>query len=77
MVVGVDNKVPDPANEKDDVKREGMVAALNYMGLSANTPMNEINVDKVFIGSCTNSRIEDIRAAAEVAKGHKVASNIN
>ena len=76
MVVGIDNKVPDPENEKDDVKREGMVAALKYMGLTANTPMNEIEVDKVFIGSCTNSRIEDIRAAAEVAKGRKVASNI-
>jgi 3-isopropylmalate/(R)-2-methylmalate dehydratase large subunit len=76
MVVGIDNKVPDPENEKDDVKREGMVAALKYMGLTANTPMNEIEVDKVFIGSCTNSRIEDIRAAAEVAKGRKVADNI-
>ncbi len=76
MVVGVDQKVPDPANEKDDVKREGMVTALNYMGLTANTPMNEISVDKVFIGSCTNSRIEDMRAAAEVAKGRQVASNI-
>jgi len=76
MVIGVDQSVPDPANEKDDVKREGMVAALNYMGLAANTPMDEINVDKVFIGSCTNSRIEDMRAAAEVAKGRQVASNI-
>ena len=76
MVIGVDKKVPDPSNEKDDVKREGMVAALKYMGLSANTPMNEISVDKVFIGSCTNSRIEDMRAAAEVAKGRQVASNI-
>lgn len=76
MVVGIDNKVPDPENEKDDVKREGMIAALKYMGLTANTPMNEINVDKVFIGSCTNSRIEDIRAAAVVTKGRKVASNI-
>jgi len=76
MVVGVDQKVPDPANEKDDVKREGMVAALNYMGLAANTPMHEISIDKVFIGSCTNSRIEDMRAAAEVAKGRHVASNI-
>ena len=76
MVTGIDGKVPDPASEKDDVKREGIEAALKYMGLTANTPMNEINVDKVFIGSCTNSRIEDMRAAAEVAKGRKVASNI-
>jgi len=76
MVVGIDQNVPDPASEKDNVKREGMVAALKYMGLIANTPMNEICVDKVFIGSCTNSRIEDMRAAAEVAKGRKVASNI-
>jgi 3-isopropylmalate/(R)-2-methylmalate dehydratase large subunit len=58
------------------VKREGMQAALAYMDLQANTPVNEINVDKVFIGSCTNSRIEDMRAAAQVAKGRKVASNI-
>ncbi|MFK5914869.1 MAG: 3-isopropylmalate dehydratase large subunit [Woeseiaceae bacterium] len=76
MVVGIDQNVPDPANEKDDVKREGMVAALKYMGLTANMPMNEIKVDKVFIGSCTNSRIEDMRAAADVTKGNKVASNI-
>ena len=76
MVVAVDASVPDPANETDAVKREGMQRALEYMGLTANTPINEISVDKVFIGSCTNSRIEDMRAAAEVAKGHKVADNI-
>ncbi len=76
MVVAVDARVPDPAEERDTVKREGMQAALAYMDLQANTPVNEINVDKVFIGSCTNSRIEDMRAAAQVAKGRKVASNI-
>jgi len=76
MVVGVDAKVPNPASFNDPVKQEGAQAALKYMGLEADTPINEISVDKVFIGSCTNSRIEDLRAAAEVAKGRQVASNI-
>lgn len=76
MVVPVGAKVPDPVNESDAVKSDGMQKALAYMGLAANTPINEIKIDKVFIGSCTNSRIEDIRAAAAVAKGHKVASNV-
>jgi len=76
MVVAVGNKVPDPANETDTVKADGMQKALNYMGLEANTPINEIKIDKAFIGSCTNSRIEDLRAAAEVAKGRKVADNV-
>jgi len=76
MVVPIGAKVPDPANESDAVKSDGMQKALAYMGLAANTPINEIKIDKVFIGSCTNSRIEDIRAAAAVAKGHKVASNV-
>ncbi len=76
MVVAVDATVPDPANEADEVKREGMQRALDYMGLTANTPIEEVQVDKVFIGSCTNSRIEDLRAAADVAKGRQVADNI-
>jgi len=76
MVVAVGDKIPNPASESDSVKAEGMNKALSYMGLQANTPINEINVDKVFIGSCTNSRIEDMRAAAEVAKGRKVAANV-
>ena len=76
MVVSVGDKVPNPASESDAVKRTGMEKALAYMGLEADTPMGEITVDKVFIGSCTNSRIEDMRAAADVAKGRKVADNV-
>ncbi len=76
MVVPVDANVPDPANERDPVKREGMQSALQYMDLQANKPICEINIDKVFIGSCTNSRIEDIRAAARIAKGRSVANNV-
>jgi 3-isopropylmalate/(R)-2-methylmalate dehydratase large subunit len=76
MVVGVDAQVPNPASFSDPVKQEGAQAALKYMGLEAGTPINEIQVDKVFIGSCTNSRIEDLRAAAGIARGHKVAANV-
>jgi 3-isopropylmalate/(R)-2-methylmalate dehydratase large subunit len=76
MVAPIDGRVPDPAQEKDAVQREWMERALKYMGLEPNTPIADIEVDKVFIGSCTNSRIEDLRAAAAVAKGRKVAKNI-
>jgi len=76
MVLAVDEKVPDPAAEADPVKRDSIVRALKYMGLAANQPITEIKLDRVFIGSCTNSRIEDLRAAAEVAKGRKVAANV-
>ena len=76
MVVSVEDKVPDPDQQANTTKKQAMQQALQYMGLTANTPMNEIHLDKVFIGSCTNSRIEDLRAAAAVAKGRKVAANI-
>jgi len=75
-VVAVDQSIPDPATEADEVKAGGMRRALEYMGLAAGTPIREIRVDRVFIGSCTNSRIEDLRAAAAVAKGRRVADNI-
>ncbi len=76
MVVPVDGTVPDPDLEKDATRREGMERALIYMGLKPRTRIQDILLDKVFIGSCTNSRIEDLRAAAAVAKGRQVASNI-
>ena len=76
MVVAIDACVPDPAKENDPVKREGMERALQYMGLNPNTPIKAIKVDKIFIGSCTNSRIEDLRAAAAVVKGRQVAASI-
>ncbi len=76
MVVSVEDRVPDPDKEKDSLRREGMERALEYMGLKPRTPITDIRIDKVFIGSCTNSRIEDLRAAAAVVKGKRIASNI-
>lgn len=76
MVLPVDGIVPDPANITDAVKRSDTERALQYMGLQANTQITQIKIDKVFIGSCTNGRIEDMRAAAAVAKGGKVAANV-
>jgi 3-isopropylmalate/(R)-2-methylmalate dehydratase large subunit len=76
MVISVDEAVPDPEKEKDSTKREGMERALVYMGLKPRTRITDIKLDKIFIGSCTNSRIEDLRAAASVVKGRRVASNI-
>ncbi len=76
MVVPVDSAVPDPRQETDPIRREGMMHALKYMDLKPGTPIREIMLDKIFIGSCTNSRIEDLRAAARVARGKHVAKNI-
>jgi 3-isopropylmalate/(R)-2-methylmalate dehydratase large subunit len=76
MVVSIEDRVPDPDREKDPQRREQMERALTYMGLDPNTPMTDIRIDKVFIGSCTNSRIEDLRAAASVVRGKRVARNV-
>ena len=77
MVVSVDARVPDPEKEKDPVKRDAMEKALVYMNLKPNTAITDIRIDKVFIGSCTNSRIEDLRAAASVVRGKFRASNVS
>lgn len=76
MVVDVHGRVPDPEQEADPIKREGIVRALKYMGLKANMPVTDIKLDRVFIGSCTNARIEDLRDVAQVVKGRKVASSL-
>jgi 3-isopropylmalate/(R)-2-methylmalate dehydratase large subunit len=76
MVTTVTGRVPDPADAPNEVKASDWARALEYMGLAAGTPISGIAVDKVFIGSCTNSRIEDLREAAAVAKGRKVAANV-
>ncbi|MBA54715.1 MAG: 3-isopropylmalate dehydratase large subunit [Pseudomonadales bacterium] len=76
MVVAIDEALPDPDQEADPVKAEGMRRAYQYMGLKPGITMGEVVPDRVFIGSCTNSRIEDLRAAAEVAKGRKVSDKV-
>jgi 3-isopropylmalate/(R)-2-methylmalate dehydratase large subunit len=77
MVTQVTSEVPNPDVFENDTDRDGAERALEYMGLTAGTPIQEIKLDRVFIGSCTNSRIGDLRAAAEVVKGRKVADTVN
>lgn len=76
MVLSVSGQVPDPARIEDPVRRQAVERALDYMGLQPNMPIQSIRIDKVFIGSCTNSRIEDLRAAADVVKGRTVSSGV-
>ena len=76
MVTTIGGRVPNPADAPNEVKQQDWTRALQYMGLKAGTPLSEISIDKVFIGSCTNSRIEDLREAAAVAKGRNVAANV-
>ncbi len=77
MVAPITAAVPDPATAANEQERKGWERALEYMGLKAKTPLAAIEIDRVFIGSCTNSRIEDLRAAARIAAGHKVAKRVN
>jgi len=76
MVTGVNNRVPNPKNIEDPVKRKSIEDALNYMGLEADTSIEDIKIDTVFIGSCTNGRIEDLIAASKIIEGNKVSASV-
>src|SRR5205085_7847384 len=75
-VAPITGRVPDPADEPDPARRKSMEQALAYMDLRPGTALRDVRIDRVFIGSCTNARIEDLRAAAAVARGHRVASTV-
>jgi len=77
QVAPVTSKIPNPASLGDDTEQKSAARALEYMGLAAGTPLTDVKIDRVFIGSCTNARIGDLRAAAAVVKGHRVASSVN
>ena len=76
-VVPITGTVPDPEKEKNEDRKKSMVRSLNYMGLQPNTKMTEIKIDRIFIGSCTNGRIEDLREASKIIKGKKVAKHVS
>jgi 3-isopropylmalate/(R)-2-methylmalate dehydratase large subunit len=76
MVAPISGKIPDPADMEDEAQRESTVRALEYMGLKPGTAIQDIKIDRIFVGACTNARLEDLRAAAEVVRGKKVHDDV-